>query len=424
MLASNLETSFILIVDDNPTNLSVLAQTLKAAGLSIRIATDGESALEQLADNCDRPELILLDVQMPRIDGFETCRQIKANPTTQDIPVIFMTALTDTESKVKGLSLGAVDYITKPFEGEEVLARVRVHLQMRLLNKTLQQWNEQLEQRVTERTSALQKAQIQLVQQEKLATLGQLVAGIAHEINNPMGCIYSNIPIAHEYLTDITTIIRLYQQSSVSLTPEIKQALKDIDIDFILEDFLKLLDTIELSTKRIQEISASLRNFSRLDTNTKVLTNLHDGLDSTLLILHHRLKAVGCRPAIEIIKEYSNIPEVECYPSLLNQVFMNVLANAVDAVEERPNPQIRICTEILPEERVLIRIADNGKGICEEVKSRLFEPLFTTKPPGKGTGLGLSIARQIIEEKHGGQLNLVSECGKGCEFAIEIPFCQ
>ncbi|WP_445291779.1 hybrid sensor histidine kinase/response regulator [Calothrix sp. NIES-2098] len=422
-MTSNLEPGFILIVDDNPTNLSVLAQTLKAAGLSIRIATDGKSALRQLAENSDRPELILLDVQMPGIDGFETCCQLKANPTTQDIPVIFMTALADTHSKVKGLSLGAVDYITKPFEGEEVLARVRVHLQMRLLGKTLQQWNEQLEQRVTERTAALQKAQVQLVQQEKLATLGQLVAGVAHEINNPMGCIYSNIPIAQDYLKDINTILRLYQKCCTSLTPEIEKALKEIDIDFIFEDFSKLLYTLKLSTERIQDISVSLRNFSRLDVDTKVLTNLHDGIDSTLLILGHRLKAVGSYPAIEIIKEYGSIPEVECYPSLLNQVFMNLLANAIDALEEEPNPTIRICTEML-HGWVIIRILDNGEGISEEVKQRLFEPLFTTKPSGKGTGLGLSIARQIVEEKHGGQLSMVSELGKGCEFVIKIPLHQ
>ncbi len=424
MPTSNLEPGFILIVDDSPTNLSVLAQILKAAGISIRIETDGKNALEQLEDNSDRPELILLDIQMPGIDGFETCRQLKANPTTQDIPVIFMTALTDTKSKVKGLSLGAVDYITKPFEGEEVLARVRVHLQMRHLTKTLQQWNEQLEQKVVERTAQLQKTQIQLIQQEKLATLGQLVAGVAHELNNPISCIVGNMAPAYEYLADIGKILHLYQKYCPPSIPEIEEALVDTDIDFVLEDFPKLLDTMKLSSDRIQDISVSLRNFSRLDADTKVLANLHDGLDSTLVILQHRLKAIGSRPAIKVIKEYGILPEVECYPGLLNQVFMNLLANAVDALEEQSTPTIRVSTTISDAKRVVIRIADNGKGISEEIRRRLFEPLFTTKPPGKGTGLGLSIAKQIVEEKHGGWLSVVSELGKGCEFVIEIPLWQ
>ncbi|MEJ1938514.1 response regulator, partial [Nostoc sp. NIES-2111] len=182
---SPINSGFILIVDDNPTNLSVLAQILNQADLSIRIATDGESALELLAEDNELPALIILDVQMPGIDGFETCHRLKSNPTTYDIPVIFMTAASDVTSKVKGLSLGAVDYITKPFESEEVLARVRIHLQIQQLTKKQQQWNQELEQKLAEHINVLQKTQVQLVQQEKFAAMGQLIAGVAHEINNP-----------------------------------------------------------------------------------------------------------------------------------------------------------------------------------------------------------------------------------------------
>lgn len=416
----NNETSFILIVDDNPTNLEVLAKTLDDAGFNIRIEVDGASALELLEED-EHPELILLDVQMPGIDGFETCRRIKMNPQTQDIPIIFMTALADTESKVKGLSLGAVDYISKPFEGQEVLARVKVHLEIRYLTKTLQQWNEDLEQRVRERTKALEAAQVQLVQQEKFATMGQLVAGVAHEVNNPIGCITNNIAPAHNFVANITTMIRIYQKYCTVSAPEIEQSLEELDIEFALLDLPKLLHSMKLSAERIKDISVSLRNFSRLDTTNKELVSLHTGLDSTLMILQHRLKSKDSRPAIEVIKQYGAIPEIECYAGQLNQVFMNLLANAIDAVRDVTNPKICIFTEMLNSTTVVVRIADNGTGMSEEVKKRLFEPLFTTKPVGKGTGLGLSIARQIVEEKHGGKLSFESYLGKGTEFYLNLP---
>ncbi|MBV6621518.1 MAG: hybrid sensor histidine kinase/response regulator [Rivularia sp. (in: Bacteria)] len=414
-------SGFILLVDDNPTNLAVLAQTLKNAGLSIRIETDGESAIEQLEDEIEQPELILLDVQMPGIDGFETCRRIKANPQIQEIPIIFMTALSDTDSKVKGLSLGAVDYITKPFEGEEVLARVRVHLQLRHLTKKLANWNEQLEKNVAERTAALQQTQVQLVQQEKFATIGQLVAGVAHEINNPIGCISSNVAPAYEYLEDIMQIIHLYQKHYPQPVAEIESALEDLDIEFALNDFPNLLESIKVSSQRIKDISVSMRNFSRNDTNKLVKADIHTGIDSTLMILRHRLKAVGSRPEIKVIKNYSGFTGIQCYPGLLNQVFTNLIANAIDALENVTAPCIHISTEKTITDKIIIRIADNGMGMTQEVLQKLFEPLFTTKPLGKGTGLGMAIAKQIIEETHQGTLSVSSEIGKKTEFTIEIP---
>ncbi|MGB3758426.1 MAG: response regulator [Rivularia sp. (in: cyanobacteria)] len=414
-------SGFILLIDDNPTNLAVLAQTLKNEGFSIRIETDGESAIEQLEDETEQPELILLDVQMPGIDGFETCRRIKANPQTQEIPVIFMTALADTNSKVKGLSLGAIDYITKPFEGEEVLARVRVHLQLRHLTKKLENWNEQLEKNVVERTAALQQTQVQLVQQEKFATIGQLVAGVAHEINNPIGCISSNIAPASEYLTDIIQIIHLYQQHYPQPVAEIEESLEDLDIEFALKDFPNLLESMKVSSQRIEEISVSMRNFSRNDTNKLVQADIHSGLDSTLMILRHRLKAVGSRAEIQIIKQYGNLPEIQCYPGLLNQVFTNLIANAIDALEQQPAPNIHISTEKTTNNKIIIRIADNGTGMSQEIQQKLFEALFTTNPLGKGTDLGMAITKQIIEETHQGKISVSSELSKGTKFTIEIP---
>ncbi|KYC40244.1 hybrid sensor histidine kinase/response regulator [Scytonema hofmannii PCC 7110] len=437
-MISNLTEEFILIVDDKPTNLSVLKQALKSVGLKIRLAADGESAIKQIKQ--EPPALILLDVEMPGINGFETCSLLKADPLTQGIPIIFMTALAHTENKVKGLSLGAVDYITKPFEEEEVIARVKVQLQLQKLTKSLAEKNfqlmqltEDLEQRVTERTAALQKTQVQLVQQEKLSMLGQLVAGVAHELNNPIGCIISNLAPAKQYFASLTQALKLYQQYCPEI-PELQQALEAEDIEFAIEDFPKLLDSMQLSGDRIKDISVSLRNFSRLDVSTKVPTNLHLGLDSTLVILRHRLKARDRRPEIQVIRQYGDLPEVKCYPGQINQVFMNLLANAIDAVEEcfdpegtnvnlgcQNQPSISILTEQPDEKKVIICITDNGKGMTDVVKQQIFAPMFTTKPISKGTGLGLSIAHQIVVERHGGQLSFVSKLGHGTKFFIELP---
>jgi signal transduction histidine kinase len=418
------DKKFILIVDDSSTNLSVLSQALKTAGYKVRVAVEGESALAML-EKCaidptknPFPELILLDVQMPGIDGFETCSRIKSNPATKTIPVIFMTALADAESKIKGLSLGAVDYITKPFEQDEVIARVNIHWK-------LKQLTDNLEQQVTQRTCALQQAQVKVVQQEKLSALGQLVAGVAHEINNPLSFMVSNIAPAKEYLADITEVLSLYKKHYPEPPSDIATKIEDIDLEFVIDDFSHLLDSMKLGTERIKDISLSLRNFARSDGDIASAIDLQETLDSTLLLLKHRLKDQGCRPAIEVIENYDELPLIKCYPGPMSQVFMNLLANAIDAVEEawekdqRPL-NITISTEVL-RESAIVRIADNGLGMTDEIQEHLFEPLFTTKAVGKGTGLGLSIAKQIVSDKHGGQLFCKSIAGKGTEFAIELP---
>ncbi|MDZ8024344.1 MAG: response regulator [Nostoc sp. DedQUE11] len=413
-------TGFILIVDDNPTNLSLLCEALNSEGFRFRVAVDGESAIAQVERN--QPELILLDVQMPGIDGFETCRRLKANPVSQNIPIIFTTALADTDSKTKGFSLGAVDYIPKPFAQEEVIARVHVHLQLKQLTQSL-------EQKVSDRTRALQQAQVQLVQQEKLSTLGELVAGIGHEINNPVNFISSNIPPLKEYIAAITELLLLYQQEYPNPTAKITTAIENLDLDFVLEDITKILNSLELGSERIRNLSNSLRNFSRSDSDAKISADLHQGLDSTLMILQHRLKASSDRSRIEVMKNYGVLPQVNCYLGQMNQVFMNILANAVDALDEaivqgkisNVIPQIQITTAIDSEQLAVIRIADNGIGIPERLKKRLFEPLFTTKTVGKGTGLGLSIAYEIVVEKHKGILEVNSQPGMGTEFIIKIP---
>ncbi|MEL6460813.1 MAG: response regulator [Cyanobacteria bacterium J06621_15] len=457
---NNFEPNVILIVDDTPSNLEVLSEALTVAGFEVAVATNGESALKQA--EYDPPELILLDVMMPGIDGFETCRRLKQNLVTKDIPVIFMTALNDSSDKVSGLSLGAVDYITKPFQQAEVLARIQVHVKLQSLTKKLEhqnirlkeevkqrieaetalnQLNQNLEQQVTQRTwelsqalRDLQHAQIQLVQSEKLSTLGQLVAGIAHEINNPVGFIHGNIQHANEYIKDLLELVQLYQTQFPQLTPEIEAKAEEIDLEFLMKDLPKLLSSMEIGTERIREIVLSLRNFSRHDEAEFKVVNIHEGIDSTLAILQHRLGSPTGTKKIELIKEYGDLPKVECYAGKINQVFMNILANAIDALEDLSKqegfvPKIRIITEVVAENKAAIRIIDNASGIPDEVQKRIFEPFFTTKPAGKGTGLGMSISHQIITEKHNGTLKCISTPGSGTEFIIEIPtklqsFCE
>ena len=417
----------ILVVDDMPTNLAVITETLASESYDVAIAISGERALKRLQTYL--PDLILLDVQMPGIDGFETCQQIKADPRLADIPVIFITALSDTESIVKGFSVGAVDYVNKPFRELELLARVKTHLQ-------LQQMTQRLEQQVIERTQLLESAvtslkssQIQLIQQEKMSALGNLVSGVAHEINNPIGFVRGNVKELQKNVTDVFDHLLLYQQQSA--VQDIAEHAEEIDLDFLLKDIPKMLNSMTIGCDRIRDISTSLRTFSREDQDTKTSFDLHKGIESTLLILKHRLKANDERPAIEIIKRYGELPLVSCFPGQLNQVFMNVLANAIDALDEHsqrrskaeieaaPN-QITIKTAVA-ESQVHIHIRDNGSGMSEAVKQRVFDHLYTTKEVGKGTGLGLAIAYQIVVEKHGGQIAVDSTPGYGTEFTLTLP---
>jgi two-component system, NtrC family, sensor kinase len=287
----------------------------------------------------------------------------------------------------------------------------------------LQQKAEDLEQALKQ----LQSAQSRMIQTEKMSSLGQLVAGVAHEINNPTSFIYSNIEPAENYIEDLLHLINLYQQQYPHPVSCIQDEIEAIDLEFLMADLPKLLSSMKMGAERIKQIVLSLRNFSRMDEAEFKAVNIHEGIDSTLVILEHRLKTQPERPAIAIVKKYGLLPPVECYPGQLNQVFMNILGNAIDALEEtcliNQEPAIAISTEAFADE-VTIRIADNGVGIPQEVLSRLFDPFFTTKSVGKGTGMGLSISYQIITEKHGGSLRCVSQPNQGAEFIMTIPLRQ
>jgi len=293
--------------------------------------------------------------------------------------------------------------------------------------------NARLYQQSLNYAQKLEQTQLQLVQSEKMASIGELAAGVAHEINNPVGFISGNLDYASDYFQDLMELLELYQIELPSPSETILKKIEESELDYLIEDLPQTIHSMKEGIDRITEISKSMRTFSRGDTATKVPFNIHDGIDSTLLILKHRLKANENRPEIEIVKNYGNLPEVNCYPGQLNQVFMNLIANAIDAFDEgnightfneikaAPN-RITITTEIDSEKQVaLVKIKDNGIGMSEEVKAKVFEHLFTTKGVGKGTGLGLSISRQIVEEKHGGTLTCNSEVGKGTEFAIALP---
>ncbi|NEP10337.1 MAG: hybrid sensor histidine kinase/response regulator [Symploca sp. SIO2C1] len=421
----------ILIVDDTAENLRFLATTLTEQGYEVRSAISGSLAL--MGAQAAPPDLILLDIKMPDMNGYEVCQQLKTLKKTCEIPVIFISALNEVLDKVKAFSVGGADYITKPFQMEEVLARVENQLTIRRLNQ-------ELEKRVEERTAELKKAchnlqeaQLQLVQNEKLATLGQLVAGVAHEINNPVSFIKGNLNFTEEYIQDLLNLLSLYQRQFPSPGSDIEQVIDEIDLEYLLEELPKMISSMERGVERICQLSNSLRTFSRSDTQAKVLFNLHDGIDSTLLILKHRLNANEKRSSIKVLKEYGKLPEVKCYPGQLNQVFMNVIANAIDAFDEsnqdvswdemmrHPN-EITIHSEVnWHKDTVVIRIVDNGPGMSTQVQKNIFDSFFTTKPVGKGTGLGLSISHQIIVEKHGGWLTCKSSLGEGTEFVIEIP---
>jgi signal transduction histidine kinase len=460
----------ILVVDDTPENLRLLVGILRKKGYEVRPVPSGELALS--ASQLMPPDLVLLDIMMPEMDGYEVCRRLKANRDTRDIPVIFISAINDILDKVKAFGVGGVDYITKPFQVEEVLARVETHLALLSLQRNLQVKNEDLAKTIQQ----LQATQNELIQSEKMAALGQLVAGIAHEINTPLGAIRSSVeniadffiedleglPIFFQNLSpqrqqDLLTLISIALHQKYPLSSREKRQIKknlkqqleaqsidDVDVlasTFVnigvLEDiqpFLSLLKdsnreqifkvaddlasawksakTIATATDRAAKVVFALKSYARYDhSGQKIQSNIIEGLETVLTLYQNQFKH-----GVEVIRNYDELPDILCYPDELNQVWTNLIHNALQAMNNKGTLTLDARCQ---DNHILITITDNGAGIPPEVMPRIFEPFFTTKPSGEGSGLGLDIVKKILE-KHQGTITVESVTGQ-TQFTVSLP---
>ncbi len=426
----------IIIVDDEPTVHQVTKLALKnfvfdGKPITFFSAYSSQDAKELIAAHADTA-LILLDVVMDTSDaGLQLVKYIREELNNKLVRIILRTGQPGEAPEESVI----IDYDINDYKHKVELTRQKLITTTIAALRSYRDFTiiEEQSIKLTQLLETLQTTQLQLVQSEKMSALGNLVAGIAHEINNPIGFVAGNLKMAQQYVEDLFGLIELYQKNYPNPEPEIDEQIEEIDLEYLRDDLPKLFNSLKIGSDRIRNISTSLRTFSRGDTDNKTLFNIHEGIDSTILILRHRLRASESHPAINIIKNYADLPLINCYSGQLNQVFMNLLANAIDALEESNQGksfeeiednlnQIEITTSLTADKKsVVIKIADNGLGISEELQQRIFDNLFTTKAVGKGTGLGLSIARQIIVEKHEGSLNFNSEIGKGTEFIIEIP---
>ena len=442
----------ILIVDDdleihNITKLLLKNFTFEGRNVVFTSAFSGREAQPIIEQNPDTA-LILLDVVMETDEaGLQFVKYVREVLQNDSVQIVLRTG---QPGQVPEMVI-VEDYYINDYKTKTELTKPKLFTTIRTALRTFssiyklrlseareRQKSQQLEKALEE----LKHTQMQLIQSEKMSSLGQLVAGIAHEINNPVNFIHGNLQHTRGYIQDLLKIIELYQNKYPNPDSELGGLIEDLDLEFLIEDLNKILSSMEVGSERITAMVKSLRNFSRLDEARFKKANIHEGLESTLMILHHRLKAKSERPEIKVIKEYGPLPGIECYPSQLNQAFLHIISNAIDTIEAAHKGLgfievahkglnftdiqnypgiITISTEVTDTKSIIIRIMDNGEGIEETLSHKLFEPFFTTKTVGKGTGLGLSIAYQVIVDLHKGKIDCNSTPGKGTEFVLEIP---
>jgi two-component system NtrC family sensor kinase len=431
----------VLYIDDDISNRVLVRKLLSSSGYQVLLAEDGLSGIDVACEY--QPDLILMDMNMPGLDGYEAATRIKNMDGLSDVPIIALTANVLKGDRERSLIAGCDGYITKPINTQTFLEELMLYLggqremvadheESQLLRdyssklvsrleekiRNLSSLNTELEQRFVTKVSEVESIQQQLLQSEKLASIGQLAAGVAHEINNPIGFINSNINSLQRYVKGILELLAVYEPLDSDIKDEatlekVKQIKADIDFNYLKDDIKDLLSESLDGVGRVKKIIQDLKDFSRVDSAEFEWSDLHQGIDSTLNMVQNEIKYKA-----EVIKEYGELPEVECVGAQINQVFMNLLVNAAHAIDEHGIITIR--TRTCDNDKVQIEISDTGSGISKEHLNKIFDPFFTTKPVGKGTGLGLSLSYGIINE-HGGKINARSEVGKGTTFMIQLP---
>ena len=419
----------ILVVDDEPANCDVVTAQLRGEGYDIRTAGSGEEALRLI--DAELPDLILLDAMMAGLSGFDVAEILKGEERSAQIPIIMLTALGDSDSRLSALNSGVEEFLTKPVARAELIVRIRNLLKLKRYQDVLALYSTQLESLVEKRTSELASAnrqlndlQIKALETEKLASIGQLAAGVAHEINNPIGFVNSNLGTLRGYMDKLLGLLDAYAAIETTLPEEstLRAGLEDlkakIELEYLASDAPALIaESIEGIT-RVRKIVQDLKDFSRVDTNQEWLAaDIHACIESTLNVAKNEIKYKA-----NVVREFGELPPVECLPSKLNQVFLNLFVNAAQAIPEGSMGQITVRTARDGDE-VRIEVEDSGAGIPADILKRIFEPFFTTKPVGKGTGLGLSLAIGIVQHHHG-HITCDSEVGRGTRFTITLPVRQ